>query len=144
MSSAAIVSGGSATGRAHFQLFAADWKSDTRWRLLSANNRELGRSFLSHPNAESCLLAIKELLLVIDELVTQIRRREENLWQWLLVADDGPVAISGHAYDRQIRSQEAASRFRDHARSARVGETVMLTTTRRWVRNQSGGEPLVA
>jgi hypothetical protein len=130
-----------ASGQAHFQLFAADWKSDVRWRLLSANNRELGRSYLAHPNAEACVLAIKEMVVVLDELTAQVRRKAGNLWQWMLVFDDAPVAVSGHAYDRQIRSQEAAGRFRSHARSARVGEAVMLTATRRWVRTQCG-EPI--
>jgi hypothetical protein len=128
--------------QAHFQLFAADDRSDIRWRLLSANNRELGRGCEAYGTAENCLLAIKHLIGQLDELVPSIRRREGNLWQWSLVIASVPIVIGGHPYDRQVRSQEAASRFLRDARDARVGERISLTGARRWVRPAVGGASL--
>jgi hypothetical protein len=119
---------------AHFQIFAFDGKTDIRWRLLSANNRELGRGYSLHATAAECIADIGAMLNVLDDLVALTRRRDGNLWQWSLVADEIPVAVSGHSYDRQIRSQEAANRFRFQASAARIGGTVVHTGARRWVR----------
>jgi hypothetical protein len=122
------------TSAAHFQIFALDGKTDIRWRLLSANNRELGRGYSLHETAGECVAAIKAMVDGLGDLVALTRRREGNLWQWVLYADDEPVAVSGHNYDRQIRSQEAVDRFRSQAGSARIGETIVHTGARRWVR----------
>ncbi len=119
---------------AHFQLFAWDGKTDIRWRVLSANNRELGRSYSAVRTAEECLAEIAVMVAALAELVTITRRREENLWQWTLLSGNRPVAMGGHAYDRQIRSQEAASRFRSQAASARVSDAIAHSGARRWVR----------
>jgi hypothetical protein len=126
-----------AASLAHFQLFALDGKSDIRWRLLSANNRELGRGYSMHPSAEDCLNAMRLMLGALEELIPLTRRRDGNLWQWALLADGVPVAISGHGYDRQVRSQEAAVRFRSQAALARIGESITHTGARRWVRPAS-------
>jgi hypothetical protein len=128
-------------GQGHFQLFAVDDRSEIRWRLLSANNRELGRGCEAYPTVENCLLAIKHLVAQLDELVAQTRRREGNQWQWTLVAGSQPIVV-GHAYDRQVRSQEAATRFLRDARDARVGEHVTFTGSRRWMRPPLGGPAL--
>ena len=90
---------------------------------------------------ENCLLAIKHLVAQLDDLVAQTRRREGNQWQWTLVAGNQPI-VTGHAYDRQVRSQEAATRFLRDARDARVGEHVTLTGSRRWMRPPIGGPAL--
>ncbi len=130
------------SGQGHFQMFAADGKSALRWRLLSANNRELGRAWSYQPDTETCLLAIKQMLEQLDGLLLQTRRREGNVWQWMLCADESPIAISGHTYDRQVRAIEAAARFRAHAATARIGANVMLTGTRRWMHAASDRQPL--
>jgi hypothetical protein len=127
-----------AASAAHFQLFALDGKTDIRWRLLSANNRELGRGYSIHPNPQECLAAIGVLLDLLDDLVAFSRRRESNLWQWTLFCDHLPIAMSSHGYDRQIRSQEAANRFLTQAGSARIGATVIDSGARRWVRPSTG------
>jgi hypothetical protein len=140
--SASELEGPVSDGQAHFQLFAQDDRSDIRWRLLSANNRELGRGCETYRTAENCMLAIKHLIGQLDDLVPHIRRREGNLWQWSLVIASVPIVIGAHAYDRQVRSQEAASRFLRDASDARLGERITLTGSRRWVRPPVGGASL--
>jgi hypothetical protein len=127
---------------AHFQLFAQDGKSAICWRLLSGNNRELGRGALSHADLESCLLAIKQLLESLDELCPDIRRKEGHLWQWSLLADDDVVVTSSHAYDRRIRCMQAMEHFRLQVKDARQGDTVMFTGARRWMHAAAGRRPL--
>jgi uncharacterized protein YegP (UPF0339 family) len=133
---------GSAAAAAHFQLFSADGNSAIRWRLLSGNNRELGRTAGSSPDAETCLLEIKNLLVRIEELTAQVRRREGNVWRWTLMEANVPVALCGRDYDRQVRCEQAVALFRLMAPGARTGETVTLTGSRRWVHPTAGRQPL--
>jgi hypothetical protein len=127
---------------AHFQLFAQDERSAIYWRLLSGNNRELGRGALPHTDLETCLLAIKQLLDAIDELSPDIRRKDGHLWQWSLLADAEVVVTSSHAYDRRIRCVQAMEHFRLQVRDARPGDTVMFTSARRWMHAAAGRRPL--
>ena len=100
------------TGRtARFQLFALDGKTNIRWRLLSPNNRELGRSYSSHATTDECFGAISSMVAALDELVVVTRRRDPTWWEWLLLEQERPVAISGRGHDRQIRSLQAVARF---------------------------------
>ena len=45
----------------HIQLFAAAQVGQVRWRLLSGNNREIGRGAQVFADAETCRIAVKEL-----------------------------------------------------------------------------------
>jgi hypothetical protein len=127
---------------AHFQLFATDFDSDIRWRLLSGNNRELGRSANSYPDAESCQLEIKHVLAGVAELVPHVRRREGNVWRWILLDGIIPLAVGGRDYDRQVRCEQAVDLFRFVAPTARLPEVVTLTGSRRWVHPAAGRQPL--
>jgi hypothetical protein len=139
--SVAATSRGSAQGGAHFQMFAATDQGEIRWRLLSGNNRDLGRGVAAYADAESCRLGIKQMLAVLDELVPQVRRGD-HLWQWSLLAEQLPVISGGHAYDRQIRCEQALAQFRTQARDARPADSVMLTASRRWVQSSDAYRPL--
>jgi hypothetical protein len=119
-------------GQAHFQLFAAQAQSAVRWRLLSGNNRDLGRSVESYPDAASCLVAIKELVVMLDVLQPQVRRRGPNQWQWALLIDTRAVVSGAHAYDRQVRCDQAVRQFLEHAATGHVGETLTVSGARRW------------
>ncbi len=115
----------------HFQIYALDGRSDIRWRLLSANNRELGRAYRAHVTVEDCVAAIGEMLSALDDLVAHVRRRDGNTWQWTLLAGNEPVVVSSHLYDREDRSEESARRFRVRARGAQIGAGVIRTGARR-------------
>ena len=45
----------------------ADGTSAVAWRLVSANNRELGRSAVYHWGADACVRAIQDLVRTLDE-----------------------------------------------------------------------------
>src|SRR3954470_3472108 len=90
-------------GQPHIQLFAQDESSPVRWRLLSGNNRELGRGTEEFPDRESCCLSIKQLQAVRAELERTVQRTSSSSWIWLVALQGEVVAASGHRYDRLIR-----------------------------------------
>jgi uncharacterized protein YegP (UPF0339 family) len=115
----------------HFQLYALDGRSDIRWRLLAANNRELGRGYSAHVSVEACVAAIAEMVAVLDDLVARVRRRNGDSWQWTLDCGNESIVVGSQAYDRQIRSEQAATRFRMQASAAPIRIAVIDTGARR-------------
>lgn len=128
---------------AHFQLFVAQHNSNTRWRLLSGNNRDVGRSAPSFADATSCLQAVEDLLIRLDELRPVLRRAELGQWRWTLLAEDEPIAVGSHAYDRLVRCEQAMANFVAYAPQARVNSDVMASHARRW-RGSVSDRPLVS
>lgn len=114
------------------QLFASTPTAEVRWRLLSGNNREIGRGAESFADQESCRVAIKDLQTTVDVLVPAVRRESGHAWVWQLTIGDRVVAASAHGYDRLIRCERAMTQFRLELRAAPVGEHVMISQTRRW------------
>ena len=71
------------------------------WRLLSANNRELGRSQILHIDHSLCLqdlLRLKSALDRVEPMIIHANGRAE--WTWTLLLDGAPVARSSRAYGR--------------------------------------------
>lgn len=71
------------------------------WRLLSANNRELGRSQALHVDHDLCVQDLLRLLGAINRLepvISHVDGRAE--WTWSLLLDGAPVARSSRAYGR--------------------------------------------
>jgi hypothetical protein len=118
--------------RSHIQMYAADASAPIQWRLLSGNNRELGRGTGQFVDQESCLLGIKHLKNVIADLEISLRRSETSAWGWLLCLGGVSVATSGFRYDRQIRCRQGAAHFVEALADCEVGAGLMLTHARRW------------
>jgi hypothetical protein len=116
----------------HVQLFAGTLDAPVRWRLLSGNNREIGRGAESFPDAETCRIAVKEMQCSVDELEATVRRGEGHAWVWQLSFRGRVVAASAHGFDRLIRCNRGLDQFRDELRGAAVGTGVMISQTRRW------------
>lgn len=114
------------------QLFARTPVEPVRWRLLSSNNREIGRGVDSYPDAEGCRIAVKNLQAGLDELEGVVRRADSHAWAWQLVADGRPVAVSSHGYDRQIRCARGLAQFMDELQDAVIAAEVMTSHARRW------------
>ena len=118
----------------HVQLFAETDRSVVRWRLLSGNNRELGRGREAFVDSEACRLVIKELQTETDQIVAAIRRVGSHSWSWQLMRGDEVVAEASHAYDRRIRCEQAMNQFASQLRDAVIRPDIMLTHSRRWQR----------
>ena len=116
----------------HVQLFARGPDAPVRWRLLSRNNREIGRGAELFDDAEACRIAVKELQTVVDELEPSVRRDGSHSWIWQLSLADQLVAASAHGFDRLIRCNRGLDQFRAEIRVATIGAGLMLSDTRRW------------
>lgn len=117
---------------AHIQLFASTPESPRRWRLLSGNNREVGRGVAEFPDAETCRLAVKHLQNGTADLVPSVRRGASSQWLWELLVGGESAVRCGHAFARQIRCEQAVAQFVLHFADAQVGRTVLVSGARRW------------
>jgi hypothetical protein len=120
-----------ASSGAHFQIYGLSLSSPLRWRLLSGNNRDIGRGFAEFPTLASCHKAIERLRRDVYELEVVLKRTGHE-WTWQLLDTDTPVVIAGHNYDRKIRCERALQQFVERAVGAPVNTNVMLSAARRW------------
>jgi hypothetical protein len=116
----------------HILLYAATPDAPVRWRLLSANNREIGRGLLGYPDAESSCIAIKELQRDVAILEPRIKRVEPNRWLWEVYQGRVLVATAGRPFDRLIRCEQSVERFVGQFAYATVTANVIYTAARRW------------
>jgi len=74
----------------------------TAWRLLSRNNRELGRSPGKFLSTQACVAAVERLRAVASDAsrILSVDDRDGR-WCWRLAADGVPVAVSSRSYHRQ-------------------------------------------
>lgn len=118
----------------HFQIcVAADGRSAS-WRLLSGNNRNLGRAGRSYETIEQCASAISAMVDRLDALQALVRPAGEHRWAWMLRDATEVVAMSGHRYDRQVRCEAARLQFLSYARTAVIDPDAMRLRPRRSVR----------
>lgn len=116
---------------AHFQLYSAVADGPVRWRLLSRNNRELGRGGIDFGTVEDCALAIKQLRADVHAYDVSWRRIGHQ-WTWALVNDGVETVVAGNRYDRRVRCEQSLQQFVVLAPCASVGLTLMVSTNRRW------------
>jgi hypothetical protein len=116
----------------HILRYATTPDAPVRWRLLSANNREIGRGLVDYPDAESSCIAIKELQRDVAILEPRIKRVEPNRWVWEVYQGRVLVAMAGRTFDRLIRCEQSVERFVGQLGDATVTATVVYTATRRW------------
>ena len=121
-----------ATSAWHIQLFSLATSAPIRWRLLSGNNRDMGRSLDEYDDVESCRIALKQLQVDAADLVPRVRRLTPSSWQWEITYDELPIASSGHPFDRLIRCEQGMRQFVAHFATAPIGSTLMVTESRRW------------
>lgn len=125
-----------AEGRAsgvHFQLYALAIEGPVRWRLLSGNNRDLGRGPTPYLDTAACIDGVSAMRAVLPELQPAMKLTPTNQWVWSLLDGAGaPMVVGGHAYDRQIRCEQGLAQFVRLAPQAIVGESLMVSRARRW------------
>jgi uncharacterized protein YegP (UPF0339 family) len=120
----------------HFQIYGASLLFPLRWRLLSGNNRDIGRGVDEYPTPESCRDAIASLRNAVADLEVVLKRVGHE-WTWQLVDGDAPVVIAGHNYDRKIRCERALDQFVRRAATAPISANIMLSAARRWTAGSS-------
>jgi len=82
------------------------------WRLIGANNRELGRSarsFVSYPQTR---WAVRSLQKEHDRLVPRsLADPATGRWSWRVELDNQPVAVSARWYERDHDSRAGVAKF---------------------------------
>lgn len=116
----------------HVQLFSLTSTGRIHWRLLSGNNREMGRSVAGSADPESARLAVKQAQTALAEFEAKVRRVREHQWGWELLERGTPVISAGHLFDRMIRCEQGLAYFLDCFADAPVGAGLMVSGARRW------------
>jgi hypothetical protein len=106
-----------------------DWYG---WRLMGANNRELGRSarsFASYPLARRAVMHLQQHA---DQLVRSTEvDPATGRWRWRLDLDNTAVAISGRWYERDHDSRLGMAKFVTLVSEAELTDGVVTMPERR-------------
>lgn len=85
----------------------------TAWRLLSANNRELGRGLAPYTDEDACRRAVLRLTVEIGRTTAVMCREQATaMWGWRLDFDGDPLAQSARTYRRQRECLYNLAQFR--------------------------------
>jgi hypothetical protein len=88
---------------------AGEWYG---WRLMGANNRELGRSALSFVSYPQTRWAVRQLQMQVDQLVRRtLVDPGTGRWSWRIELDNEAVAVSARWYERDHDSRLAMAKF---------------------------------
>jgi hypothetical protein len=100
-----------------------DWYG---WRLMGANNRELGRSPFGYASYQLARRAIRQLKQATTRLVQHSATDPlTGRWGWRVDLDGAAVAVSGRWYERDHDGRAGASKFVTLARDAKLAEGVV-------------------
>ena len=102
------------------------------WRLMGANNRELGRSAHSYPSYPVVRKAVRDLQAHANRLVrATVIDPATGRWGWRLDLDDRTVAVSGRWYERDHDSRVGMDKFVNLVPSAELVDGVVTVHDRR-------------
>jgi hypothetical protein len=108
---------------------SGDWYG---WRLMGANNRELGRSARSYPSYPGARRAVWYLQQHANRLVrTTLVDPATGRWGWRLDLDDKAVAVSGRWYERDHDSRVGMDKFVTLIPDAELADGVVTMHDRR-------------
>ena len=102
------------------------------WRLLSPNNRQLGRSAELFNDLAACRLALDELLLGLEGTEPLVTRQTKPVrWTWRLLLGNHIVAMSGRSFETERQATRTLHNFlASAARASVVPEVVGMPTSR--------------
>jgi hypothetical protein len=100
--------------------------AEVTWRLLSGNNRDLGRAATGFADAGSCLLTVRRLQRLIDRAVAAPVRAGRVAWTWRVRLDGEDVAVSSRTYQRRVQAESACAVFLTLAHIATVTDAPRL------------------
>jgi hypothetical protein len=113
-------------GIPHFQLVPGSRLVRARsggvgWRLLGANNRELGRSPEVLDDAEAALVALQLLRTEVGAGIVHVQGGTRGKWSWYLVSSRGALlAVSGRGFRDERACRLNVEQFRCVAPDATV------------------------
>lgn len=112
---------------ARFELCQAP--AGVTWRLLSSNNRDLGRSAQAFAEVRTCQATVRRLQELVGEVtVVQVRAGRVD-WSWRVRLDGVDVAVSSRTYQRRIQAESACAVFLGLVPAASVAPVPRLART---------------
>ena len=96
------------------------------WRVLGANNRELGRSAGPFWRADEAYQAVHEAQAVLERTVTRFWADDLGEWFWNISLDGEQLAVSSRGYRRQRECIYSIEQFREHFPTAKVAASHVL------------------
>jgi hypothetical protein len=105
------------------------------WRLLSGNNRDLGRAAGSFPDVDACVAAVHRLRAALSTSTVSVTSPDgRSRWTWRVAVDAVEVAVSSRMYQRRVQAEAAYAVFLTLAADAPVTEAVRLVGANRAAR----------
>jgi hypothetical protein len=96
------------------------------WRLLSPNNRQLGRSADVFDDLLSCVHAVELLLFGLDEAEPLVTRHTTPVrWTWRVLEGNHVVAMSGRFFESERQAVRTLDNFLTSAAIASAVPEVM-------------------
>jgi hypothetical protein len=121
---------------ARFELYALAQRGTARgrrqldapvtWRLLSGNNRDLGRAAAPAADAEACLAALDRLRAALASPAVVVSSPDgRSRWTWRISVDEVDAAVSSRVYQRRVQAEAACAVFLSLAAGAPVAVGVI-------------------
>lgn len=104
--------------------------TEVTWRLLSGNNRDLGRAAGGFPDVATCMAALERLRILLPAATMAISSPDGRVrWTWRLrveLPEPVDVAVSSRGYQRRVQAEAAATVFLALAAAAPVTDSLRL------------------
>lgn len=116
------------------------------WRLVGANNHELGRSPDVHGTLDDCCAAVERLQGRIEEaaplvtMSTGTTAGGTGAWTWQLALDGDCAAVSTRTFRRQRECRHSCQLFLAAAAGAQVASAITYTRRLRGLRLPGAGD----
>jgi hypothetical protein len=90
------------------------------WRVIAANNREMGRGASPAAGVDEAYQALSEVQLAFDRTETRFSGDGIGAWAWYILLGSEQVAVSSRAYSRQRECVYSVAQFREQFPTAGV------------------------
>jgi hypothetical protein len=94
------------------------------WRLLTNNNRDLGRGAAFYPDVVSCADAVRQLQRGLVAARSAMVRSGRTTWTWRITVDGREVAASSRTYQRRVQAESACTVFLSLAAAAEIADNI--------------------
>jgi hypothetical protein len=96
------------------------------WRLLSPNNRQLGRSADVFDDLPACVRAVELFLSGLDDAEPLVTRRTAPVrWTWRVLEGNHVVAMSGRSFEAERQAIRTLDKFLASAAVASAAPELM-------------------
>jgi hypothetical protein len=91
------------------------------WRLLSPNNRQLGRSADVFDDLPTCVRAVERFIMGLEHAEPLVTRRTAPVrWTWRVLEGNHVVAMSGRSFEAERQAVRTLNKFLASAAVASV------------------------